>query len=242
MSHSVVGVVLPKGYDKVLALKPEAVVKATLEQAVAGLLAPYDENLEVPEYPEPCVCIDLRISEYRNDHMVTDIEDIRKAFHDRESQGDLQGKSDDEISTAWQLALKPYHDEQKRWEDLAVKLGLNTPDPDCEDCRGRGIVMSTANPNARWDWYEIGGRWGGFYRESSVNSGDGKNYCRVSSLMAANQHHFALLTDKGWVEKGTMGWFGMVADEKADQSWESEEYRILNEYRDRIIVAVDVHI
>ena len=29
----------------------------------------------------------------------------------------------------------------------------------CEECGNTGRMMSTRNPEGRWDWYRIGGRW-----------------------------------------------------------------------------------
>jgi hypothetical protein len=37
------------------------------------------------------------------------------------------------------------------------------PDPECKECGGTGTHLSTTNPKAEWDWYEVGGRWTGFF-------------------------------------------------------------------------------
>lgn len=54
---------------------------------------------------------------------------------------------------------------------------------------------------------------------------------------------FALLMDGKWYEKGDMGWWGMVSDEKDDDTW-NEEYRRLIESLpvDTILSAYDCHI
>lgn len=37
------------------------------------------------------------------------------------------------------------------------------PDKDCPDCDGEGSYESNYNPDARWDFWIIGGRWSGFF-------------------------------------------------------------------------------
>ena len=35
------------------------------------------------------------------------------------------------------------------------------PNEVCEECNNSGKRMSTYNPQSKWDWYEVGGRWDG---------------------------------------------------------------------------------
>src|SRR5688572_10645102 len=35
------------------------------------------------------------------------------------------------------------------------------PDPNCEDCDRTGFLSCYTNPDARWDWYQIGRRYTG---------------------------------------------------------------------------------
>lgn len=37
---------------------------------------------------------------------------------------------------------------------------------------GRAYTMSTANPNAKWDWWKVGGRWPALMRVASAHDGD----------------------------------------------------------------------
>lgn len=48
--------------------------------------------------------------------------------------------------------------------ELSASFALYTDpaDPACQEgCNGTGVVTSTYNPDGRWDWYRIGGRWSG---------------------------------------------------------------------------------
>ena len=54
---------------------------------------------------------------------------------------------------------------------------------------------------------------------------------------------FALVTPDGvWHERGEMGWFGMVANEKEQDDWEREVADILQNHQEDILVGVDCHI
>jgi hypothetical protein len=65
-------------------------------------------------------------------------------------------------------------------------------------------LTTTYNPDSKWDWYEIGGRWWGLF--------GGQNSCTVEEFL---QHldewkTWALVLPTGtWYEKGEMGWFGL---------------------------------
>ena len=54
---------------------------------------------------------------------------------------------------------------------------------------------------------------------------------------------FAVVTPDGeWHERGHMGWWASVGDEKDREDWEKEVGAILSKYPDHIAVVVDCHI
>jgi len=54
--------------------------------------------------------------------------------------------------------------------------------------------------------------------------------------------HSILTPDGVWHEKGRGGWFGMVADPKDEDAWNTEVADILRQHTDCIAVGVDFHI
>lgn len=54
------------------------------------------------------------------------------------------------------------------------------PDPDCQECGGRGQRSTSYNPAAKWDWWQIGGRWTGVLTDYNP-AADPANYepCRL---------------------------------------------------------------
>ena len=70
------------------------------------------------------------------------------------------------------------------------------------------------NSNAKWDWYELGGRWCGFFKLSAVNV-----YGKIG-----NHGHFGKPAEKGYVDqtlKGNIDFKGMVLEKtkKAEEDW-----------------------
>lgn len=165
------------------------------------------------------------------------------------------------------------------------------------------------NPNAKWDWYQVGGRWRGYFKlkdgavgkmgESSwQNAGhempNGKAdialACAIDwkGMKTENQIHaeknwqshlekqekeekgywpyaeygietddteesykkrmnsvatFAVVKDGIWYERGKMGWFACVSNEKAQDQWDEEFDKLVMGLPDDILLTlVDCHI
>ncbi len=105
---------------------------------------------------------------------------------------------------------------------------------------GKLIYWCTYNPESKWDWYEVGGRWKGDIK--------GKNKDKISDIMKMGDDKmsyvpFAVVTPDGeWHESGKMGWFGMSSDNKEEDKWRKEVRNIYSKYPNYIGVLVDCHI
>jgi hypothetical protein len=105
----------------------------------------------------------------------------------------------------------------------------------------------THNPNAKWDWYEVGGRWQGLLilKGSGVLSDsltkkdiDFEEMKRQDKLTI-----FAVLKNGEWFEHGKMGWWGCVREEKEAKVWTEELSKLLDSIDDNeLITIVDCHI
>jgi len=128
---------------------------------------------------------------------------------------------------------------------------------DCKNCNGTGRYTVYENPNgSKWDWWVWGGRWDGYL----VN-----NVMRVESIIDLNEWKkkineerdlsekddgyiyspsaFAYVTPEGeWIEKGEMGWWAMVSEEKDDDEWENIVDELMIKYEDHYAYCVDCHI
>ena len=279
MSHFVVGVVLPYStYD----------YNQAIDDYLANVLWRYDENRSVPEYDEPCRCADWRVSKLVCETMLEQFGDFdevfRQPWNDRINQhpdmqalveswredwtpdekyaySDLLGairKRVDEEMGGWRAHTAPYFETQDRLRDEHPLAGV--PDEGCEDCRGTGTTRSTYNPEAKWDWWVIGGRWDGFMSQAGDITEEGdpfpyddkfktyeRNICTVGELLVRveadpDKLTFALLTDR-WIERGDMGWWGCVADEKESDEWHQQYLEILRGLDPTVlVVGIDCHI
>ena len=262
-----------------------------IDEQLADLLAPYDENLAVPEHDEKCYCVGrvARIEARKAaDAAHGTIAELRDTFHAREDVKALQSQEDsrDALNDLWREALSPWNATET--EVLAGHPLRDTADPDCgtdEDCcNGTGTYRSTYNPQSKWDWWTVGGRWTGVLSDGAYKpeddpdnievcracfgartrqdggecgqcKGTGKDVkwptqwkrflgdVRPVSGLADNLVPFAIVTPDGeWHEKGKMGWWGMVANRKAEEDWAKETRSVLAANQDAIAVACDLHI
>lgn len=216
MSHSTVLVLFPRKPDNV-------------DAAVSAALAPFDENIEVPEYTKPCYCIGSEAREAAT-KAATDAHgnpnDIRAAFWRTHSSGT---EDDAALDAAWKVAIGPF--VGARDAALADHPKKDSPDPACEACNGTGQRPTTYNPKSKWDWWAIGGRW------ENLIPGDA---CDVAAIPGGVRTFAVLEPDGTWNEQGDMGWFGMVADEKPD--WDAQYDALVAKHREAFAVLVDVHI
>lgn len=114
-------------------------------------------------------------------------------------------------------------------------------------------VINRKNPNYKWDWWVIGGRWeNSIYTKNSNNPGDSARKSDIDfdrmigdfKRKYGNENYifsFAYLIDGKWIEQGEMGWWGAVHNE--DDNWATTSQKILDEIPDdHYLTIVDCHI
>jgi hypothetical protein len=89
---------------------------------------------------------------------------------------------------------------------------------------------------------EDGGEWLGFNGDPGAEFG-----CDLETYVARAKESVgvpvAILKDGVWRENETMGWFGAVGDEKANEAWMSEFAKMIDSLPDdTLLMAVDCHI
>lgn len=223
MSHFVVGVIMNKED-----------VEQDLEDALHEILKEYDENKQVPEYEEKCYCIKSNAIDKAKEIIEKEtgktVEDFRKEIAGIETWKE-RGKKWKELTEDYFVRL-----DQIILEETATAK----PDKDCENCKGTGLYKTTYNPNSKWDWYEIGGRWSGL-----INGKDIVSVQEAIDYVKDKDSLFAFLTPDGkWFEKGEMGWFGCSSNNKKETIWKEDSLNILENFNsdDFRVVLVDCHI
>lgn len=240
MSHSTVTVIID-----------QRVSVLDLEEAVAEALAPFDETTEVPRYRK------LTRQEAIDEERLTYAK-MKGNTYDQ-WQLDKEGYEADCRNPAHLEYLKNEFLEKfnsiMKDDDAAWKEATRWEEPVHVQDDG---IYSTYNPKSKWDWWVIGGRWSGrvfnavpvgteqdfFTKEDFTVYGKGQDVLRRLDLSEGPKSTFAVLTKDGeWKERGNMGWWGMVADEKEQDDWDKEYKEILNSIpAEDWIVLVDVHI
>lgn len=68
-----------------------------------------------------------------------------------------------------------------------------------------------------------------------------EQYCKSAADSACTT--FAVIKDGEWYERGEMGWWGIVTDEKDQRNWDSEVAALLDELSDDTLISIyDCHI
>ena len=109
-------------------------------------------------------------------------------------------------------------------------------------------LLSTYNPDSKWDWYSVGGRWGGFLHYKDADPGfEETNVAYIHELdMNYLLEHipFCFVTEDGeWIEKGEMGWWCSVSNEKSEETWKQQFTDYVKSLdANCLVTAVDFHI
>jgi len=249
---------------------PKDTPEEEIDSLVNELMEPFDENLQVPAYEEDCFCVGIQAvkavrsaadeaygtwsdiqDRYRKEVLIPEAEKLGVSLPDLDEEIMNKTSIGNRLQKLWEddYCLPRGRFEQSTAETHPLK---DKPDPDCQDCHGSGIRTTTYNPNSKWDCWSYGGRWNGEIAGKPENDSSGFNFgdeyrqfesniARVSDFIATGKVPFALLTpDVKWYERGEMGWFGNVKDEKDE--WEDQAMSILKQYPEDKIVGIDCHI
>ena len=269
MSHFTIGAIVPRG-----------LTDEEITDLIADNMERYSEHRSVEPYPRPCYCVGFKarihgqkmasmlvgsLNERRDlFSSIPFVQLKRAAQRDAVKDGDfaVAAELEQSIETHWKTFnadfWKMRDETQRDYEEYHPLYGK--PNPDCEECDGTGIETVTYNPDSKWDWYRVGGRWDGALTENRQESDNGFNFGEQHETLINNRlpldqlltRHtetgelftfFALLTPEGeWMEKGSMGWFAMVTDEAKKEDWQAISLTVYEHYTDYDIVLLDAHI
>ena len=187
-------------------IKPRDAAHAN--ELVQPMLAPYNENLEVPEHDEQCWCVgraadtevhqQLKIGERRKQMHKDYSAEFDPLFEEECKKLDINPshppgnnsppgarkewyrKSDAARRAASERVVPSWMDRHEALDaEIQARVRehpmYNKPSPDCDECEGTGTVKTTRNPDGRWDWYQIGGRWNGYLAPEYDPNKDPKN-------------------------------------------------------------------
>lgn len=116
----------------------------------------------------------------------------------------------------------------------------------------KGNLLTTYNPNSKWDWYSIGGRWSGFLPLKEKDE-DGnpletnEAYFHEIDWEYFLEHRyppFCFVTEDGeWIEKGEIGWWCITLNEQPEDDWNTQFKKYLDTIdSDCLVTVIDFHI
>ena len=272
MSHFMAYVIIPKD---------EAKTRRKIETILTRMLAPYNENTKVKPYKQACPCVGMEARSAAREAAFAahgTINELRASFYERADIAKLENERraaltllqngdesaastfeelEDRVQQEWNKVIEPVQKtENAAFEAHSLR---NTPDKGCEDCSGSGTMTSTYNPQSKWDYWRVGGRWDGFITQNQRSSQNGFNFgdehetvennsVKTDELLAQGETTFkrlmpyALVDETGWHQKGEMGWFGTSSNEMDRDAWENAVRAILQKHPGDLVVSVDCHI
>lgn len=185
------------------------------------------------------------------------LEAILQPWHEYECTGvDDQYVIDVDVTDEMRADFEKHATEGQTFEEFV-------PYWNDETVNDEGRVIRRTNPNAKWDWWSIGGRWTGLLRMKPGTDGvlGRRAWCaeaaeigtadqaRVADIDLAAMREagkplrtFAVVKDGQWFEKGKMGWWACVSDAKVEDQWTDEFDKLLAASGDAWLTIVDCHI
>lgn len=207
-------------------------------------LAPFNENLDTPRYVEYTKqqLIEKgkkRIEGYKNGTYAEFLKNPAEYKKGCTNQGHI-----DYLEKEFPKELN-WTDEEIYAEEIK----------NYDDVGDNGEVYSTYNPNSKWDWYSLGGRWSGMIKlkEGAIGtkgrSGVFDNETGIDQAKKGDIANFeelttfAVLKDGKWYEKGEMGWWAIVSNQKEEDQWDSELKKLVEGLPDDTLISIyDCHI
>lgn len=99
---------------------------------------------------------------------------------------------------------------------------------------------TTYNPDSKWDWWSIGGRWDGVWTDDE-ESGLG-NVLRVSDLPPRWETYAIVDKAGGWHARAEMKIFGISINEQERNRWDAEQSEVMSGHANDLVVLCDLHI
>lgn len=148
------------------------VTKENDEDEVEKLLSPFDENIEVEPYVGKTKEQIIEENKKFQNKVKEDIEAFKNGtYNTKDYRVYWLDNETGDIDSYYAKLLDLKTDEEM------YEFYQEYSDSDFDE---KGNELSVYNPNSRWDWYEIGGRWDGFFK---LKNGETANVAKISDVV-----------------------------------------------------------
>lgn len=271
MTHFIGAVIVPAAIPTSYATKtvtvgplefPRQEPNAILNEYLTGALERFDENFEVP-----------RFQEYSRAELIAkeraDIKHYAETVHatylaDPAAYG-VNRRMPEHIAY-----LRDEFPKKLTWtDDECYAQGIQWYDQ--EDIAADGGVWTSTNPDGKWDWWTIGGRWEKEYAErqgetvtdlitvlnetlAALARGDQLRPEPAAGEQLEDEDRKLpwwfpqnIVTPEGdsftWTEQNQVGWFGMRSDGTSETDWIQQAIALLEKLpADSTAVYIDFHV
>lgn len=203
------------------------------DRELTEILAPFSENLEVERWikkDELIAIVRKGIEDYR-DGIYAEYAADPVAYRENHPHADEAHFT----YLAEGFPKKLNWTDEECYQDAAQWYSTVSPS---------GAVLETYNPNSKWDWWVVGGRWEDYYREYQGESVEAYRE-RLHQILEDDNVDlpmpFVLVANGQWISIGEYGWFGIRDDAmEARQFYENalEATKDIDGY----VVYIDFHI
>lgn len=224
-----------------------------------GVIVPKDKTKTSDECYEYLTSIMHRFDENRTvaPYIEKTLEQLKEEFREWKNKQNENFESQKPIwgDELYETVIKS--EERLSKEDIAIWVKYWYS----KNMDENGNVITTYNPDSKWDWWQLGGRWNGFLTQplfvgESVNNKKDKHIVFQENMITIQQHKriisekfdkyalYGLVDIKGdWYERAVMGWWGFTRDEKNEDDWQNIYKNILDNHDESdYIVLIDCHI
>jgi hypothetical protein len=190
-----------------------------IEGFITQKMEPYDENSDVPAYVA-----------YSTERAAEDLKNtlhrLELIVNRREPHYNIE-VCQEQIELLRRTTAEQRYQEQIRHFDRF---------------NAHGEPLTNYNPDSKWDWYVVGGRWDGWINDRETSSEQfADNMATTEQAIERNKIPHAIITPDGeWNENGQMGWWGILLTE--NEHWDSAAKQLFASYPGHRVVIVDAHI
>ena len=223
-------------------------------ESIDDVLAPYDENMEIIYTKSKAE----HIAKFREDTL-----DYMKSVTYKEYEADPE-EYIEECNNPKHIEYITSFKERLSWTDeQAYVEQIKYYEP--EQINKDGSTNETYNPDSKWDWYQLGGRWSGMlipkagttsaiHGSKSLLDDRPEDKTKFDSILLkdidwdiTNNPYkfstFALIINNKWYESGSMGWFGISSNNKEPEDWNNFVTKTIDDANQNLRLSiVDCHI